>query len=314
MDLLSIPEYVIKKGRPHGHRYGKKPGDKENYIANQLKKKCKKRCFQCIHDRFIRDEQVRSRMIENGRNEDACRQMDVLAEEDHTHHLTSQEHFYYKSNWWLRSNKTGSDTLPVQRRSYFKQALSTLQQLKERRSSTKPAMGTKFFFFFMVELAKFLVDSLFLWKSPWRWTKYWLNRATCYARIWKQFILQGMIFLNSFTLLQMDRLQLSAVYCNWRGVNTTPQMTYFFCAKRVQNGYREKWWWIVAAWQQDENLDTKWKIYEWVTKHNANASDDMYPCVTLHYTNVNDDIHACVALHNAHTCNHIHWAPCTFLR
>ena len=27
MDLLSIPEYVIKKGRPHGHRYGKKPGD-----------------------------------------------------------------------------------------------------------------------------------------------------------------------------------------------------------------------------------------------------------------------------------------------
>ena len=23
MDLLSLPEYVIKKGRPHGHRYGK---------------------------------------------------------------------------------------------------------------------------------------------------------------------------------------------------------------------------------------------------------------------------------------------------
>ena len=28
LDLLSIPEYVIKKGKPHGHRYGKKPGDK----------------------------------------------------------------------------------------------------------------------------------------------------------------------------------------------------------------------------------------------------------------------------------------------
>ena len=26
MDLLSVPEYVIKKGRPHGHRCGKKPG------------------------------------------------------------------------------------------------------------------------------------------------------------------------------------------------------------------------------------------------------------------------------------------------
>ena len=73
MDLLSIPDNVIKKGRPHGHRYGKKPGDKEHYIANQLKKKCKKRCFQGIHDRFIRDDQFRSRMIENGRNEDVCR-------------------------------------------------------------------------------------------------------------------------------------------------------------------------------------------------------------------------------------------------
>ena len=25
LDLLSIPNYVIKKGRPHGHRYGKTP-------------------------------------------------------------------------------------------------------------------------------------------------------------------------------------------------------------------------------------------------------------------------------------------------
>ena len=68
MDLLSIPDCYIKKRRPHGHRYGKKPGDKEYYIANQLKKKkCKKRDFQGIHDRFKRDEQFRNRMIEIGR-------------------------------------------------------------------------------------------------------------------------------------------------------------------------------------------------------------------------------------------------------
>ena len=54
---------------------------------------------------------------------------------------------------------------------------------RERRSSTKSTMGTEIFFFFMVELARFLVDSL-LWKSPWRWTKYWLNKATCYTSIW----------------------------------------------------------------------------------------------------------------------------------
>ena len=54
MELLSIPDYVIKKGRPHGHRYGKKPGDRECKITNQLKKKCKKRFFQGIHDRYSR--------------------------------------------------------------------------------------------------------------------------------------------------------------------------------------------------------------------------------------------------------------------
>ena len=39
LDFLSIPEYVIKKGRPHGHRYGKLPGNREYYLANNLKKR-----------------------------------------------------------------------------------------------------------------------------------------------------------------------------------------------------------------------------------------------------------------------------------
>ena len=103
----------LKKGRPHGHRYGKKPGDKEYNIANQLKKKCKKKNFQGIHDRFVRDEQFRSRMIEIGRTEDLCLQMDDLADEDHTHHLTPQYYYNYKSNWWIRSNNIGSDTMPI---------------------------------------------------------------------------------------------------------------------------------------------------------------------------------------------------------
>ena len=84
MDLLSIPEYVIKTRRPHGHRYGKKPGDKEYYTANQLKKKCNKKDFHGIHDQFIRDQEFRNRMIENHRDEDLCRRWDALADEDHS--------------------------------------------------------------------------------------------------------------------------------------------------------------------------------------------------------------------------------------
>ena len=78
MDLLSVPEYVIKKGLPHGHGYGKKPGDKEYHTADQLKKRCKKEYFQRIHDRFIRDPGFRNRMIENLRDEELCRKWDAL--------------------------------------------------------------------------------------------------------------------------------------------------------------------------------------------------------------------------------------------
>ena len=41
---------------------------------------------------FLRDEQFRNRMIENGRDEDVRRQMDALADEDHTHNLTPREY------------------------------------------------------------------------------------------------------------------------------------------------------------------------------------------------------------------------------
>ena len=102
----------LKKGRPHGHRYGKKPGDKENYIAHQFKKKCKK-YFQGNHDQFVRDDKFCRNMIEIGRTENLCRQMNDFAEEDHIHHLTPQEVDNYKSNLWIRSNKIGSDTMPI---------------------------------------------------------------------------------------------------------------------------------------------------------------------------------------------------------
>ena len=77
------------------------------------------------------------RMIENGRDEDVCRQWDALADEDHTHHLTPQENYHYKSNWWLHSNKTSSNTVPVKHRDDFKQALSTLQQLKQKEEGAQ---------------------------------------------------------------------------------------------------------------------------------------------------------------------------------
>ena len=43
LDLLSILEYVIKKGRPHGHRFGKAPEKREYHSAHNLRKRCIKK-------------------------------------------------------------------------------------------------------------------------------------------------------------------------------------------------------------------------------------------------------------------------------
>ena len=94
-------------------------------------RRCKKKYYLGIHDRFIRDEKFRKNM------EEICRQMDDLADEDHTHHLTPEEIEDYRVNWWIRSNKIGSDTMPIRHRSDFKQALSTLRQLKDKEDEAQ---------------------------------------------------------------------------------------------------------------------------------------------------------------------------------
>ena len=69
-------------------------------------------------------------MIEFGRTEKVTREMDKLANEDHTHIATEEELNLYRSNCWIRSNFVGSDTMPRRHRVDFKEALSTLRRLK----------------------------------------------------------------------------------------------------------------------------------------------------------------------------------------
>ena len=76
-------------------------------------------------------------MIENNRDEELCRTWVALADEDHTHHLTPQEYSFYKSNWWLHSNKQASNTVRTTHGSDFNKALSTLQQLKQKEEGAR---------------------------------------------------------------------------------------------------------------------------------------------------------------------------------
>ena len=110
LDLFSIPNFYIRKGRPHGHRYGKAPGCKEHHTANQLQRKCRKKKYDNIHDRFIRDRTFRKTMIELGRSEEIILEMDRLASENHTHEATKAEINFYRGNWWIRSNVARVDS------------------------------------------------------------------------------------------------------------------------------------------------------------------------------------------------------------
>ena len=148
--LFSFPEYVIKKGRPHGHIYGKLSEHKEYHLAHNLKKRCKKRDYKGIHGRFLRDHVFRERMIQHNRDEEVCRAWDALSDEDHTSHLSEEEYFCFKNKCWLHLKKSGSDTLPVRKRSDNKQALSTLELLDQEA-------GEEQFFLLLVAMARILV-------------------------------------------------------------------------------------------------------------------------------------------------------------
>ena len=112
MDFLSITEYVIKKGRFHGHRYGKLPENKEYHLANNLKKRCTKSDYKGIYDRFLRDHVFRERMIQHNRDEEVCRAWDALSERDHTYRMSEAEYFHYSQK--LVDLSISQETIPNQ--------------------------------------------------------------------------------------------------------------------------------------------------------------------------------------------------------
>ena len=130
LDRLSIQNYVIKKGRPHGHRFGKTKEQRDYHIAHNLRKRCIKRHFKGIHDRFLKDPEFRESQLEHDRTEEVCIQMDEIAQKDFSYHMTQAEYFRYRKNWWISLNNSGK-LGPTRDRSDFNDALSTLRRLHQ---------------------------------------------------------------------------------------------------------------------------------------------------------------------------------------
>ena len=129
LDALSIPNYGIKKGRSHGARHGKNEEQKEYHIAWNAWKRCCKKVdsqgghFTGIHDRFLRDPVYLESQLAFGWTEQKCTEMDELAKEEHTYHLTPEEHRRYQGQRYLTLNKSGKNG-PMKLRSDFRAAVS----------------------------------------------------------------------------------------------------------------------------------------------------------------------------------------------
>ena len=131
LDLLSNPNYVIKKGRLHDDRYGKTPHQKKYYQAHNLKKKCSKKHFKSIHDLFSKDSEFLASKLEHDRDEKVCIKMDDFVDKDFSHYMTKSEYFRYNQNWRIFFNKSGN-TGSLRNLFDFNDAMSTLNSLIQK--------------------------------------------------------------------------------------------------------------------------------------------------------------------------------------
>ena len=77
-----------KEETTSGHRYGKTPEKKDFHLVHNLKKKRIKKHFKGIHDRFLKDPEFRTAMLEHDRDEEVCIKWYDFADKDFSHYRT----------------------------------------------------------------------------------------------------------------------------------------------------------------------------------------------------------------------------------
>ena len=146
LDALSIPHYVIKKGRSHGARHGETEEQKEYQKAFNTWKRCRQRVdsqeehYKGIHDRSLRDQVYRESQLKIGWTEQKCIEVDELAQQDHTYRLSKEELKRCQGQWCLTSNKSGKNA-PMRLRQDFRAAVSLKNRL-HRESGEEVAEPT----------------------------------------------------------------------------------------------------------------------------------------------------------------------------
>ena len=84
--------------------------------------------FKSIHDRFLRDQVYRESQLLIGWTEHKCTEIDELAKQNHTYHLSTEEFKRYQGQWYLTLNKSGKNG-PMRLRPDFRAAVSLKNRL-----------------------------------------------------------------------------------------------------------------------------------------------------------------------------------------
>ena len=164
--MLSIPNYVIKKERPHGARHGKTEAQKEHFIAHNARKRRIKKNFSGIHDRFQKDLRYRDSQLRIGWTEEKCIEMDELAQKDFTCRPSTEEFERYKKNWYISLNTSGRNA-PIKLRSVFREALTNMHRLHRESGEERPAPISFY------QYQKWPSSSSSSSTSWWQWNDHW---------------------------------------------------------------------------------------------------------------------------------------------
>ena len=327
MDLLSIPEYVIKKRRPHGHRYGKKPTGNTFRPTSWRRNARKSSSKEFMTDSYAMKHSVMEwlKMVETKMFVDngmllqmkiiptiwphknititkviggfiQTRQVPILCQ--WSTDLTSNKHCLPSSNW----NK---------KKELYKRP-RTFAEINRRTQSSSSS-------------------SWWSWQGSW-WTPYSYeshdgDEPSTDRTGWP--VVQS-IWNNSSgrDFLEFIYFVTDGSFYSWRRstvttgcVNTTPQMACFCGAKVCTKWLQEKatikayrpttsWNWEQVAsliWDQDENGTKSGKLrigHECVvTMHDADTNDNMFTIVhdcvvTLHDAYTNDNMTTSTGFHN----------------
>ena len=114
-DVLSILNYVIKKGPSDGARHWNTERQRTYHAAHVSPKKAEKKGYTSQLDRFLKCPISRLSQMDIGWTEDHCARLDEIAAEDHSFIATGAERTRRENTWVLVLNSSGPNG-PVNQR------------------------------------------------------------------------------------------------------------------------------------------------------------------------------------------------------